>query len=114
MAHPSSVVHGELKQWPTKERMSEILRHSGMRVTVQRYSVRIDDCSHFVFQEYGHDMGEPSIDADAESTEEMLSDAQRVSTALSHAGIVHRFEVYDEHDTIAGYFHYEWPQTNSD
>ena len=94
--------------------MGEILQRSGLHVTVQRYSVRIDDCSHFVFQEYGHDIGEPSIDADAESTEELLRDAQRVSTALSRAGIIHRFEIYDEHDAVAGYFHHEWPQTNSD
>lgn len=97
-------------EWPTKERMGEILRGAGLRVTVGKYSVRIDDCSHFVFQEYGGDLGEPVIDAGADSAAELLRDAERVSAALTGAGVVHRFEVYDEHDTLAGYFHHGWPE----
>lgn len=90
-----------------------MLRDAGLRVTVGKYSVRIDDCSHFVFQQYGGDLGDPVIDADADSATEMLRDAGRISGALTGAGVVHRFEVYDEHDALAGYFHHEWPQTNA-
>ena len=93
--------------------MGEILRDAGLRVTMGKYSIRIDDCSHFAFQEYGRDADEPSIDADADSTAEMLRDAERVSTALSRAGLVHSFEVYDEHDALGGYFHHGWPQVTN-
>jgi hypothetical protein len=112
MPHRAPTVAGELRSWPTKERMTQILRDSGLRVTVGQYSIRIDDCSHFVFQEYGGDLGEPSVDADADSGADLLRDAQRVSSALSHAGVVHRFEVYDEQDALVGYFHHDWPQTD--
>jgi hypothetical protein len=90
--------------------MGEILREAGLRATVGRYSVRIDDCSHFVFQQYGGDLGLPVIDADANSGANMLRDAERVSGALGRAGVVHSFEVYNEQDAVIGYFHYGWPQ----
>jgi hypothetical protein len=57
-------ITGELQAWPDKQRMADILRDAGLRVTAGPYSVRVQDCSHFVFQHYG---GEPVIDADAES-----------------------------------------------
>jgi len=113
MSDRCPLVRGELKQWPSKDRMGELLRESGLQVTVRRYSVRIDDCSHFIFQEYGGDLGEPRIDADAETTAEMLRDAERVSSALARAGLVHKFEVYDGHNAQVGYFHHDWPQTNA-
>ena len=113
MSRSCPIVRGELRAWPTKERMGEVLRAAGLRVTVGVYSVRIDDCSHFVFQEYGGDLGEPVIDADADSVADMLRDAERVSSALALAGLVHSFEVYDEHDSVVGYFHHGWPQTNA-
>ncbi len=47
---------GELAIWPTKEQMAAILRDSGLNIYVGRYSVRVEDCSHFVFQEYGGDL----------------------------------------------------------
>jgi hypothetical protein len=40
----------------------------------------------------------------------MMLDAERVSSALSRAGIVHRFEVYDEQKNMVGYFHHDWPR----
>src|SRR5262245_11088630 len=103
MSQHSPLVRGQLKQWPSNERMGEILRYAGLGlgVTVGRYSVRVDDCSPFVFQEYGRDLGAPVIDADADSATEMLRDAERVSKALGHAGVIHRFEVYYEHDALA-------------
>ena len=104
---------GELDQWPTKDRLAKILREAGLRVVVGRYSVRIEDFSHFVFQEYGGDLGEPQLDADADSVEDMVRNARRVSEALARAGIRHQFEIYDDDaddpDAIDGYLHYEWP-----
>src|SRR5437667_12681139 len=92
MSRSHSLIRGQLRHWPTKERMGEILRGAGLRVTVGKYSVRIDDCSHFVFQDYGGDLGDPIIDADADSAAEMLRDSARISEALTGAGVVHRFE----------------------
>jgi hypothetical protein len=104
-----SRLFGTLNNWPTKDQMASILNNAGLRVRVGQYSVRLDDCSHFVFQEYGGDLGDPSIDADADTVEEMMNDGALVSGALARAGIKHRFEVYDDGDRIAGYFHHAWP-----
>jgi hypothetical protein len=112
MSQTSPLVHGQLKEWPTKERLGEILQNAGLRVTIGKYSVRIDDCSHFSFKEYGGDLSGPVIEADAETVAEMLRDAERVSSALSRAGLAHRFEVFDECNALAGYFHHDWPQTD--
>lgn len=49
--------------------------------------MRVEDCSHFVFQEYGGDTGDPSIDADADTVADMIREAQLVSDALSRAGV---------------------------
>lgn len=92
------------------DRLAEILREAGLTVIVGQYSLRLRECSHFSFQEYGGDLGAPRIEADAESTSDMLRDAERVSHALSQAETVHRFEVYDEQETLAGYFHHGWPK----
>ena len=113
MSQRSPIVRGQLKQWPTRERMGEILRSGGLRATVGRYSVRVEDCSHFDFLEYGGDLGGPVIDADADSTAELLRDTRRVSEVLGQAGVVHRFEVYDERNELAGYFHHGWPRVDA-
>jgi hypothetical protein len=106
-------IAGSLATWPDKDGMAAILRNAGLKVHVGRYSIRVDDCSHFVFQEYGGDIGEPSIDADADSLDEMMRDAKLVSDALARAGITHRFELYDEADNMVGYLHYNWPLAHS-
>jgi hypothetical protein len=103
----SARVAGQLDVWPTKDRMAAILRANGLRVHVGRYSIRIEDCSHFVFQEYGGDLGDPAIDAD--TVTDMIREAGLVSGALSRADIKHRFEIYDDCDTLAGYLHHLWP-----
>jgi hypothetical protein len=90
MTDRTATVAGELIQWPTKDHMVSILRAAGLNVHSGRYSVRVKDCTHFVFQEYGGDLGQPSIDADAESVEAMMRDTQIVSDALARAGIRHR------------------------
>jgi hypothetical protein len=100
---------GELPVWPSKDGMADILRAAGLVVTVGRYSVRVEGHSRFKFQEYGIDLGDPVIDADAESVAELLSTARLVSEALGRAGVVHRFELYDDGDELAGYLHHKWP-----
>lgn len=78
---------------------------------VGRYSIRLEDCEHFVFQEYGGDFGDPQIDADASTLEKMTADAERVSAALASEDIRHRFEIYDNNDAMVGYIHHRWPLT---
>jgi hypothetical protein len=102
-------IAGQLGTWPTKEEMTAILHDAGLHVTVGRYSLRVEDCSHFVFQQYGGDLGDPAIDADAETVEDMICEGRLVSEALARAGIRHRFEIYDERDDMSGYLPHEWP-----
>ena len=90
--------------------MAAILRDAGLRVYVGRYSIRVEDCSHFVFQEYGGDLGDPVVDAFADSVEQMLREASLVSRALANADVAHRFEVYCESTTdMVGYLHHDSP-----
>jgi hypothetical protein len=89
--------------------MVDILRRAGLCVSVGRYSMRVEDCSHFVFQQYGGDRGPPVIDADADSLDAMLRDAGLVSRALAAAGVRHRFEMDNESNELLGYLHFEWP-----
>jgi len=103
------VLAGELASWPSKEGMAVILRSAGLAVTVGRYSVRVEGRPHFTFQQYGGDMGDPVIDANAESVSELLAAAKPVSDALGRARVVHRFELYDDAGGLAGYLHHGWP-----
>jgi hypothetical protein len=105
----SARIAGELTNWPAKDLMAKILRDAGLCIEVGRYSIRVQNCPHFVFQEYGQDLGDPTVDADAETVEGLTKDARLVSGALADAGIKHRFEIYDERGEMAGYLHYEWP-----
>ena len=112
VAQPEGSVHiaGQLAEWPTKERMAAILRAAGLEVDVGAYSVRVKSGSHFVFQEYGGDLGEPRVEADAGSLARMMRDAGLVSAALGRAGIRHRLEVYSEDNAMLAYLHHEWPR----
>ena len=105
----SATLYGELATWPTMERMAAILSNAGLHVQVGRYSIRVQDCSHFVFREYGGDLGDPVITADSDTVEDMISEAKLVSDALARAGIRHRFEILDDKDQLSGYLHHEWP-----
>ncbi len=109
----SALIFGQLEKWPTKDRMAGILRDAGLRVYVGQYSVRVEDCSHFSFEEYGGDLGDPQVEADADTVAEMMREGQLVSDALARAGIRHRFEIHDDEaddpNAIAGYLHYDWP-----
>jgi hypothetical protein len=102
-------IAGQLDVWPTKEQMVAILRAGGLQVLVGRYALRVQDCSHFVFQQYGGDISDPVVDAYADTVAEMIREGKRVSDALSRAGVEHRFEIYDDNDTLVGYLHHEWP-----
>jgi hypothetical protein len=109
MNDTSAVVAGELASWPTKEDMETVLRRAGLRIRSGRYSIRVDDCSHFIFQLYGGDIDTPQIEVDAETVGKLIQDSKLVSVALSAGGIKHRFEVYDHNEEMVAYFHYEWP-----
>jgi hypothetical protein len=87
---------GELVARPTMEGMDLLLHSAEMTVTVGQYSIRVEEPTHFVFQQDGGDLGDPVIDADAESVAELLATAPLVSDALTLAGVVHRFELYDD------------------
>ena len=102
-------IAGEIEDWPSRERMACLLRAAGLTVRVGRYSVRVQGCAHFSFEEYGGDFGLPVVAADADSAEELVRHARLVSEALGRAGVRHRFEVYDGRGKLADYLHHEWP-----
>jgi len=111
----SAHIAGELACWPTKDRMAAILRDAGLQVQVGRYSVRVQDCSHFAFEQYGGDLGDPTVDADADTVEELMREGRMVSDALARAGVRHRFEIYNDRNELCGYLHHQWPsQENTD
>ncbi|WP_425399965.1 hypothetical protein [Aeoliella sp.] len=103
-------LYGQIDGWPSKDEMACLMKSAGFSVYVGRYSIRLQDCEHFVFQDYGGDFDVPQFDADASSLERMLADSARVSSALASADIRHRFELYDERDEMVGYLHHRWPQ----
>ena len=89
--------------------MQSLLVDAGLKVKVGQYSIRIDCESHFVFQQYGMDISEPMIEADADSFEQLIHDAKKVSIALSRGGIRHRFEIYNVDNQLVAYLHHDWP-----
>jgi hypothetical protein len=105
---------GQLEKWPSMMEMTRLMRAAGFDVFVGRYSIRLKDCEHFVFQEYGGDLGSPQIDADASTLDRMLEDGGRVSAVLAAVDIRHRFEIYNETDELVGYLHHRWPQVGLD
>jgi hypothetical protein len=105
----SIYLSGQVEPWPSMEEMILLLQNVGLEFTVGRFSIRMKDMEHFVFQSYGGDLGPPSIDADASSLEQMLNDAGRISKALTDADVKHRFEIYDDGDKQVGYIHHRWP-----
>ena len=99
-------ISGNLKDWPSKQVMARLLKEAGFRLYVGRYSIRIEDFDNFTFQEYGGDLGDPSIEADSDDLNTLIDQARLVSDVLSRAKLVHRFEVYGQSDDLAAYFHY--------
>lgn len=110
MEDTEAVLSGECAPWPSKEALAAILQRAGLRVDVGPFSVRVKDCSHFVFQNYGGDITTPTIDADGDSAESLAREAAFVSQALKDADIRHRFEVYGPGDQLVAYLHHRWPQ----
>jgi hypothetical protein len=110
MSEASATMSGQLFKWPEKEALAATLASAGLNVQVGRYSVRVKDCEHFSFEQYGNDTSSPEISADAETTERMIQDTKIVSAALAQANIRHRFEVYDENDQLVAYVHHDWPR----
>ena len=106
-------IAGELAHWPSKSQLASLLRKAGFQVSVGSYSIRLQDCEHIAFQEYGGDLGDPQIEADAESIDDLLRDAKRVSDALTANRIRHRFEIYADDHRLIGYMHYDWPAPDS-
>jgi len=112
MDEAGAILYGKLEHWPSKNAMAALLRQAGLDLYVGRYSIRVENCSHFVFQEYGGDLGEPQIEADADSPEAMQTGGKLVSDALAAASIRHRFEIYDSSGTLVGYLHFDWPPSH--
>lgn len=108
MSESDATLVGVIRNWPSKSSMEKILEGAGLGVRSAKFSIRIEDCSHFVFQQYGGDIGEPVIDADAESVERMVKDGERVYTALAKAEVEHRFEVYNSDDELVAVL--DWPR----
>jgi hypothetical protein len=103
-------LEGQIAEWPSRRAMIRLLKNAGLNVYVGQYSIRIEDFSHFVFQNYGGDICEPTIDADADSIEEMKREAAIVSQALISAEIKHRFEIYHvSSEQAVAYLHHDWP-----
>jgi hypothetical protein len=109
MGDTSAILTGECSPWPTKEALVRYLKNGGLQVREGMYSVRVEDCGHFVFQSLGGDIASSAIDADAENAEILCQEAQLVSVALAAAGVKHWFEVYDDSNQRVAYLHFNWP-----
>ena len=105
-------LYGQLESWPSKSDMVRILETAGLSAVVGKYSIRVQDCEHFVIQEFGGDLGDPVFNADASTPERMIEDGARVSAALAAGNLRHRFELYDNDDRLVGYLHHRWPQAS--
>lgn len=111
MISNTAVLYGELAAWPDMERMVTILQAAGLRLQVGKFSIRIKDLLDFTFQEYGGDLGAPRIDADAEDVKTLAAEAKRLSEIFAAAGLVHRFEIYEDgRKEMSHYFHHGWPR----
>ena len=108
MKENNTKLFGELENWPPKNEMAELLISCGISVVVGNYSIRLQNFNHFIIQEYDFNGSTPCIDADAETKEQMLKEANLVSECFSKARLKHRFEIYDDNDLLAGYYHYQW------
>lgn len=73
------------------DELSRVMASQGLKAESGRFAVRIRDCSHFVLQ--FAEAASYDLDADADSEQEMLRDAELVSQRLSAASVRHEFEV---------------------
>lgn len=110
MDDEDAILSAEISGWPSKSDLANMLRADGYSVVEGKYSIRLEDFSHFVFQELGEPAGAGCISADDASVEALIACSSRVSKTLAKAGIRHRFEVYDGDEVLAAYFHHAWPK----
>lgn len=110
MSNEYALLSGEIDRWPSMEEMCRILEAANLSPNVGKLSIRINDFDHFVFEEYGGDIGPPRISADADTTEELVRQSNIVSQLLAKAGIRHRFEISGGGDGLVAYHHYNWPK----
>ncbi|GGE59878.1 hypothetical protein GCM10007421_38200 [Halopseudomonas oceani] len=110
MSEEYAGLSGEIENWPSKDEMCQILEAANLSLNVGEYAIRIQGFDHFVFREFGGDLGAPCITADEESAEELIRQSSIVSKALTVAGLRHRFEVYDGNDELVAYHHHNWPK----
>lgn len=103
-----ALLAAECDPWPSLAGLVDLLRAAGLQVQAGAHAVRVSDCEHFVFRDFGGAAPSPGISADAQTVSRLLADAQRVSGALAAAGVHHRFEVYGPDDQLRGYFHHGW------
>ena len=109
MKDNEAILFGELDPWPPKDDLAAVLSKGGLRVQSGRYSLRLEDCHHFLIQRMGDDLASPQIEATAPSADELARDARRVSEALAAAQIKHRFEIYGPNEMLEAYIHFRWP-----
>jgi len=109
MKDGEAILAGQLAIWPTRDDLAAVLQNGGLSVRIGAYSLRLEDCQHFVIQGYGGDLESPLIDATAATVSDLHRDAQRVSNALSAAQIKHRFEIYGPDEVLERYLHFQWP-----
>jgi hypothetical protein len=104
-----AILYGRCSPWPARADLVAVLRAGGLAVSEGRYAVRVTACENFSFEHYGGDM-EPGIQADAETLDRMLADAEIVSRALTLGNVRHGFEVYGPEGKLVGYYHHDWPR----
>ncbi|MBM7066761.1 hypothetical protein [Actibacterium sp. 188UL27-1] len=90
--------------------MADLLRAVGFELTIGRYSTRLAGIDHFVFREYGSDIGQPCITADHDRVDLLAKFAKRLSDALTAHGIRHRFEIYGSGCQLFAHNHHLWSQ----
>ena len=79
-------LNGTLEPWPSKQALADILRGAGLSIHVGRFSVSIENCGHFKFQNYGGDLGDPTISADAETLEALIAAADSALYQAKNGG----------------------------
>ncbi len=75
---------------------------SGQYISLQ------DQTAHVTFEPTKE---EYLVGGEAGGVAELQALTEKVSGVLSAAQLKHRFELYADEDSLAAYFHHDWPQT---
>jgi len=97
-------IYGHFPEKHRSRALGDALARQGLKVYVNRYSVRVSSCSHFILEVFA---GNVSLDADAETVAEAIDQARLVSTALVNEQIRHQFTVMDENDEEVASFGFD-------